>query len=59
MEDVAPSLIERYDQIVSNVACITNICTPEIFTALYQGRNAVDSCSSLFLSLFNAYIPLL
>lgn len=44
-------LIERHDQIVSNVACITNICTLQIFLALSK-RNAVDSYSfSLSLSI--------
>lgn len=47
-------LIERHDQIVSNVACITNIYTLQIFLALSK-RNAVDSYSfslSLYLSLY-------
>lgn len=49
-------LIERHDQIVSNVACVTNICTPQMLLVLLSKRTEITAILSfpLTLSLLHA-----
>lgn len=44
-------LIERHDQIVSNVACITNICTLQMLLLLLSKRTVITAILSFPLSL--------
>lgn len=48
-------LIERHDQIVSNVACVTNICTPQMLLLLLSKRTEITAILSFPLSLFLFY----
>lgn len=46
--------VERHDQIVSDVACVTNICTRQMLLA--SKRNVANDDETFFLHLFSTYV---